>query len=420
MPSESRYMIRGGTAGRERLRALHNASAPATAALLDGVGVAPGMTCLDAGCGGGDVTLELAARVGPTGRVVGLDLDEEKLAVARAEAERAGVRPRRVPPRRPDRRGARAGVRRRPRPLPAHAPRRSRDRRAPARGGPPPGRHARADGHRLLEHRVLSAAPRPRALRRALRRHEPRPRRRPVRRPAPGGAAGGRRPRRRPGPRCPGCGSRHRRRRGRRQVDAGADDGADRATPPSARASRRPRRCRRPSTSCRPSPSTARRSGSCRARSPPGRGAPRRRRRPLHGLRSGHARPRPRGNCRGPRPHAGRRDRCAGAVVPVRPDARRTGRPHRRRPRQPGPRGRDRHHGRRRRPVLAALRDARRRAHVDGGRDGAAQPATASAPPRRWRSPTARSGPPTEAASARPRPPPGPSPAAPRRRTSPR
>ena len=42
MPSESRYMIRGGTAGRERLRALHNASAPATTALLDGVGVAPG------------------------------------------------------------------------------------------------------------------------------------------------------------------------------------------------------------------------------------------------------------------------------------------------------------------------------------------------------------------------------------------
>jgi len=92
MPSESRYMIRGGTAGRDRLRVLHNASAAGTAALLDAVGVAPGMTCLDAGCGGGDVTLELAARVGPTGHVVGLDLDEEKLAVARAEAERAGVR----------------------------------------------------------------------------------------------------------------------------------------------------------------------------------------------------------------------------------------------------------------------------------------------------------------------------------------
>ena len=92
MPSESRYMIRGGTAGRDRLRVLHNASAAATAALLDAVGVAPGMTCLDAGCGGGDVTLELAARVGPTGHVVGLDLDEEKLAVARAEAERAGIR----------------------------------------------------------------------------------------------------------------------------------------------------------------------------------------------------------------------------------------------------------------------------------------------------------------------------------------
>ena len=89
--AEGRYMIRGGTAGRDRLRVLHNASAEATAALLDGVGVEPGMTCLDAGCGGGDVTLELAARVGPRGRVVGIDLDEEKLAVARAEAADAGV-----------------------------------------------------------------------------------------------------------------------------------------------------------------------------------------------------------------------------------------------------------------------------------------------------------------------------------------
>jgi SAM-dependent methyltransferase len=89
--TEGRYMIRGGSAGRDRLRVLHNASAEATAALLDGIGVEPGMTCLDAGCGGGDVTLELAARVGPTGRVVGMDLDEEKLAVARAEAALAGV-----------------------------------------------------------------------------------------------------------------------------------------------------------------------------------------------------------------------------------------------------------------------------------------------------------------------------------------
>jgi SAM-dependent methyltransferase len=88
---ESRYMIRGGTAGRDRLRVLHNASVEGMTALLDDVGIEPGARCLDAGCGGGDVALELARRAGPNGFVVGVDLDDEKLAVARAEAAAAGV-----------------------------------------------------------------------------------------------------------------------------------------------------------------------------------------------------------------------------------------------------------------------------------------------------------------------------------------
>jgi SAM-dependent methyltransferase len=88
---EGRYMIRGGTAGRDRLRVLHNASVEGMTALLDDVGIEPGARCLDAGCGGGDVTLELARRAGPNGFVVGMDLDEAKLAVARAEAAAAGV-----------------------------------------------------------------------------------------------------------------------------------------------------------------------------------------------------------------------------------------------------------------------------------------------------------------------------------------
>ena len=49
------------------------------------------MTCLDAGCGGGDVTVELARLVGPTGFVVGADLDETKIDIARAEAESQGL-----------------------------------------------------------------------------------------------------------------------------------------------------------------------------------------------------------------------------------------------------------------------------------------------------------------------------------------
>jgi 2-polyprenyl-3-methyl-5-hydroxy-6-metoxy-1,4-benzoquinol methylase len=85
------YIIRGGLAGRERLRVLSRAMRPTTAALFDRLAIAPGSRCLDVGSGGGDVTCELASRVGPDGRVVGIDLDETKVALAGDEAEHAGI-----------------------------------------------------------------------------------------------------------------------------------------------------------------------------------------------------------------------------------------------------------------------------------------------------------------------------------------
>jgi SAM-dependent methyltransferase len=85
--NEIPYIIRGGLSGRERLRLLSGVLRPTTRTLLDRVGVPDGARCLDVGCGGGDVSLELAAR---GGRVVGIDIDEEKLAIAREEAAAAG------------------------------------------------------------------------------------------------------------------------------------------------------------------------------------------------------------------------------------------------------------------------------------------------------------------------------------------
>ena len=89
MADESSYIIRGGPEGRERLRVVARVMAPTTTELLDRVGVTEDAACLDVGCGGGDVALELARRV-PRGRVVGIDIDETKLEIARAEA-RAGI-----------------------------------------------------------------------------------------------------------------------------------------------------------------------------------------------------------------------------------------------------------------------------------------------------------------------------------------
>ena len=50
------------------------------------IGVREGWSCLDLGCGPGGITEPLSRRVGPSGRVVGLDRDAEFLEHARARA----------------------------------------------------------------------------------------------------------------------------------------------------------------------------------------------------------------------------------------------------------------------------------------------------------------------------------------------
>jgi len=86
------YVIRGGGDGRERLRLLSGVMRPYTLRLFDRLGIREGMSCLDVGCGGGDVTLELARIVGPLGRVVGTDLDDLKLDIARGECLAQGFK----------------------------------------------------------------------------------------------------------------------------------------------------------------------------------------------------------------------------------------------------------------------------------------------------------------------------------------
>ena len=64
---------------------------PGTRRLLRDAGLAAGMRVLDLGSGAGDVALEAADLVGPTGSVVGIDADPGVLQVARARAEAAGL-----------------------------------------------------------------------------------------------------------------------------------------------------------------------------------------------------------------------------------------------------------------------------------------------------------------------------------------
>jgi SAM-dependent methyltransferase len=91
MSDADHYVIRGGLEGRERLRLLGRVMHASTGGLLDRLPIVAGAACLDVGCGGGDVSAELARRVGPSGRVVGVDIDDTKLAIARSEAAAHGL-----------------------------------------------------------------------------------------------------------------------------------------------------------------------------------------------------------------------------------------------------------------------------------------------------------------------------------------
>jgi hypothetical protein len=62
---------------------------PAYAAAVVEVGLHPGQTALDAGCGTGRALSDLRAAVGPTGHVLGLDLTPEMLATARGRGRDA-------------------------------------------------------------------------------------------------------------------------------------------------------------------------------------------------------------------------------------------------------------------------------------------------------------------------------------------
>jgi len=86
--ARSHYVIRGGDEGKRRLELLSRVMWPTTFRLLKALGLRAGMTVLDLGCGGGDVTLAIA-RI--TGRAVGIDMDPVKLDHARAEASRRAL-----------------------------------------------------------------------------------------------------------------------------------------------------------------------------------------------------------------------------------------------------------------------------------------------------------------------------------------
>jgi len=80
------YPIEHRTGEIERLHIQSKAMSPFTSEMLDQFGPMTGWLCLDIGCGPGGITDILSDRVGPTGRVVGVDMNSEFIHHARTNA----------------------------------------------------------------------------------------------------------------------------------------------------------------------------------------------------------------------------------------------------------------------------------------------------------------------------------------------
>src|SRR5919206_4181176 len=88
--ASDRYALARTPEEYERLRAQARLWEPVTARMLDQVGLAPGARCLDAGCGPGETMRLMAERVGPSGRIVGVDADAPLGAQAVRDLHAAG------------------------------------------------------------------------------------------------------------------------------------------------------------------------------------------------------------------------------------------------------------------------------------------------------------------------------------------
>jgi ubiquinone/menaquinone biosynthesis C-methylase UbiE len=72
---ESNYVMGRTSEEYERLRRQAKLLEPITRSVLQRIGLSTGMSCLDLGCGPGEVMRLMAEVVGPAGRVVGMDTD---------------------------------------------------------------------------------------------------------------------------------------------------------------------------------------------------------------------------------------------------------------------------------------------------------------------------------------------------------
>jgi len=84
------YTLGRSDSETRRLIFQHQIYGPITRRFFEAAGIGPGMKVLDVGSGAGDVALLVADLVGPSGRVVGVDMNGSILETARARVDAAG------------------------------------------------------------------------------------------------------------------------------------------------------------------------------------------------------------------------------------------------------------------------------------------------------------------------------------------
>ncbi len=90
-PATAVYALGRDPAESARLQRQSDELRPDSAALLDRVGIGPGRSAIDVGCGPSGIIELLSERVSPGGRVVGLDADPAHVDMARQLAARRGL-----------------------------------------------------------------------------------------------------------------------------------------------------------------------------------------------------------------------------------------------------------------------------------------------------------------------------------------
>jgi hypothetical protein len=85
------YVMGRTSAEALRLQLQGSVLAPHSAQLFRLAGITSGMKVLDVGCGAGDVSMLLAELVGPTGSVIGVDMNPAVLELARSRVAEAGL-----------------------------------------------------------------------------------------------------------------------------------------------------------------------------------------------------------------------------------------------------------------------------------------------------------------------------------------